>query len=280
MTILATDVVDQLRPADLTHVDVEIGHLIAIRVEEPLEIEPIAQRVEVRDAQAIPDHRTTSASAGRRRYPLRMGMPHHVPNNQEVAAKALLGDHLKLVVDAFADLVAQLSVPLRRPRVHQVAQVLLGRLSIRRPEDRHVSLGEVQVQIAHVRHAQRVGEGLRILTKERLHLLRRLQIELVGREAEPILVIEESAGADAAEHVVGLDVVVVQIVHIIGDDAADAEATCDIRQLGIDGLLFGHTMVLQLDAEPVRPEDGKIGFGDLLSGRSILVDQRLRDLAA
>ena len=103
--VLLGGVADHLVAPALVEVHVDVGHLDPLGVQEPLEQEPVAQRVEVGDPQAIGDDR-----AGRRATPrphadpLLARVADQVPDDQEVPAEPHRGDHVELVVDPVADL--------------------------------------------------------------------------------------------------------------------------------------------------------------------------------
>ena len=61
--VLIPDVADYLRATVVGEVDVDIGRADTLRIEEALEEQPIAQRVDVRDLQQIGDHRSGGRSA-------------------------------------------------------------------------------------------------------------------------------------------------------------------------------------------------------------------------
>ena len=77
-----------------------------------------------------------------------------------------------------------------------------------------------------------------------------------------------------------LDVVVREVVHIVGGDRRHAELVGQVREFGIDLLLLAHPVVLQLDEEPVGTEDVEVRLGHLLGGGVIDPQQLLRHFAA
>ena len=56
------NVMEHLVPPVVLEVQVDIGHLLAFKVEEPLEDQPVFQRVHVGDAQAIEGHTGSGAT--------------------------------------------------------------------------------------------------------------------------------------------------------------------------------------------------------------------------
>ena len=96
-------VADHLAAVALVEVHVDVGHLLAAGVEEPLEEQAVAERVEVDDPQAV-GHGTPG-----RRPPARAdpdaavaGVLDEVPHHEEVGREPHLGDDAELVVDPLA----------------------------------------------------------------------------------------------------------------------------------------------------------------------------------
>ena len=110
LAVLLPYVVDDLLPAGLAHVDVNIGHLVSRRVHEPLEQQVVPQRVYVAQAQAIADNRADAATPGPHGNVVLAGVIAEVPDDQEVARKALGLDHLELAVEPLLDLGRHLAV--------------------------------------------------------------------------------------------------------------------------------------------------------------------------
>ena len=65
--VLVLDVVDDAVAPVLAEVDVEVGHRHALRIEEALEQQVVAQRIEVGDAQRVGDQRARARAAARAR---------------------------------------------------------------------------------------------------------------------------------------------------------------------------------------------------------------------
>src|SRR5581483_764196 len=67
---------------------------------------------------------------------------------------------------------------------------------------RHVRTLLPEFDIAHLGDTERVLKSLRRVAEERLHLVRRLQIELFSLKLHPLLVRNELTGLDAEKYVV------------------------------------------------------------------------------
>src|SRR5436190_634740 len=120
--VLLGHVVDHPLAAGHGEVDVDVGHALAAGVEEPLEQQRVADRVEVGDAQAVGDQRAgRRAAAGADRDAVLTGEADEVPDDQEVVREAHLLDRLQLELEPLAQ--------LRRLAAVALAHALLGQLS-------------------------------------------------------------------------------------------------------------------------------------------------------
>ena len=103
--VLLGGVADHLVATTLVEVHVDVGHLDALGIEEALEQQAVAQRIEVGDAQAVRHHRAGRAAAA---WPdadaVLARVADQVPHDQEVAAEPHRRDDPELVVDAVSHL--------------------------------------------------------------------------------------------------------------------------------------------------------------------------------
>src|SRR5262249_46048600 len=103
LAVLAGDVADDLVAPLHAEVDVEVGHRDALRVEEALEQELEADRVDVGDAQRPGRHRPGARAApGSDRDAVALGPVDEVPDDEEVAREPHLHDDAELVGQALA----------------------------------------------------------------------------------------------------------------------------------------------------------------------------------
>ena len=123
--VLLGDVVDHaLAPLD-REVDVHVGHVLAGRVEEALEEEPVAHRVDVRDRERVRGERAGRAAAARAdrdTVPLREA--DEVGDDEEVVREAHLADRLQLELEPLGQLRRHPLVSLREARLAQLDEVL------------------------------------------------------------------------------------------------------------------------------------------------------------
>ncbi len=116
-------VADHLAPAALVEVHVDVGHLLAAGVQEPLEEQVVFDGVEVHDPQAV-----GHAAAGGRTPPrtdsdpVRAGVGDEVPDDEEVRRETHLGDHPQLELHTLDDLRREhLAIAVVGPLVGEVA---------------------------------------------------------------------------------------------------------------------------------------------------------------
>ena len=84
-----------LPPAVLADVDVDIGHLVAARVHEPLEQQPVLDRIDVAQPQQVAHHRADARASGADGDAVVAGVVAEVPDDQEVRAELLRCDDLR-----------------------------------------------------------------------------------------------------------------------------------------------------------------------------------------
>ena len=125
LAVLLGHVADHALAAAHREVHVDVGHRHALGVEEPLEHQVVAQRVDIGDPQAVGDDRAgRRAAAGTDRDPRVLGVLDEVPDDQEVGVEAHPVDHAQLVVGALArGRGNRVAVAGAQPGVDQRAQV-------------------------------------------------------------------------------------------------------------------------------------------------------------
>ena len=101
-TVGLVDVRDDLVAALPAQVDVEVGAVAPLRVQEALEAEPVAQRVHVRDAEHVGHDRGGARAATHGGDALRAGKGDDLGDQQEVVGEAESLDDRKLLVQSCA----------------------------------------------------------------------------------------------------------------------------------------------------------------------------------
>ena len=253
--VLLGDVVDHPVAAVDGEVDVDVRHRLATRVEEALEEELVAERVEVRDLEAVRDEGARGRPAARPHpdaVPAREA--HEVGDDQEVIRKAHLADRPQLELETLAQLGRLLPVPPRETLLALLDEVLERISSVRRRKRRQQDAVELDRHRAAFGDLERPRDRLRVCGEERAHLVGGLEVELVGLEAPVAGVREGVARLDAEEGLVRRRVLVAQVVDVAGGDQRDPGSLRKRDEPGIDLLLDRQAGILELDEDLVAPE--------------------------
>ena len=105
LAVLLADVADDLVATPHAEVDVEVGRGHALRVQEALEEQAEADRVDVGDLEAVRHDRTGARATARSDGDAVPARPvDEVPDDEEIVDEARAGDDAHLVVDAAAEL--------------------------------------------------------------------------------------------------------------------------------------------------------------------------------
>jgi hypothetical protein len=198
-------VADDLVAPVVGEVDVHIRHGDPLGVQESLEEEPVADGVHVGDGEAVRDERARRGAApGAHRDPLPAREGDEVPHHQEVAGEPHGGDDTQLVAKPLEHGVGGSGAVAGAEALQgQMLEIGVqgeagGDLVVRQ-----VELAEGHVEGTALRHRQRVPVGIGQLAKHLPHLVRRLEIELLGGELPAVGVAHGGAGLDAEQRLVG-----------------------------------------------------------------------------
>ena len=107
VAVLVPDVLDHLVAALLAEVDVDVGRLGAIGVEEPLEEQVVLERADVAELEHVADEGAAGRAAGQRGDASLAGVADEVPDDQEVRGEPHPVDDAQLVVEPLADLAGR-----------------------------------------------------------------------------------------------------------------------------------------------------------------------------
>ena len=257
-------VLDHLAAVAVVEVHVDVGHLLATRIQEALEEQVVADRVEVHDAEAVGDAAARGRPAARPHPDLRLArVADEVPDDEEVGGEAHVADDVELVVDPLAHHVVELvAVAAPGALVGQLAQVLRGACLVAGAADAlgHRELGQaglaqLELDVGPLGDEQRRVARRLDLPEEVAHLGSALEVVLVGVEAEAVDVGEQRPGLDAQQRVVRLGVGAVGVVAVVRCQQGRADLRGDLDELGVGPGLLGQAVVLELDEEVVLAED-------------------------
>src|SRR3989442_1563767 len=156
--------------------------------------------------------------------------------------------------------------------------------SSRRSSAKSMSMSGIEIRSEVEREVAALGDGQRVATRlgqlgeHARHLLRRLDVELLGREPEAVRVAEVRARLDAEERFVGARVPVLEVVRVVGADDRRADGLRDREGVGRDPRLLLEPVGLDLHAVVVPAEDLLVPARDLRRLLRLPLAQEARDL--
>ena len=270
-------VADHLTATTIIEVDINIWHRDSGRVQEPLEDQPVLDRVHLGDVGAIGDHRTTCRTAARTDLDTNLtGVPAQVRNDQEIGRKTHLFDHRQLVLNAFLHCVRhRRPVPLDRAFVDLMTQKLGLTHPIRARKRRQQIKVKLNLDVAHLGNIERGVQRRREVPEPLTHLSGGLHVEVCAVEPEPIRIRDLRASLDAQQHVMRFGVLGLGVVRIVGDDGPQPKLGRQLLQLRPGLSLLCDPVVLQLNEVALRTKDVLEVTQDLFRLGLVVLDQRL-----
>ncbi|MBA7617259.1 hypothetical protein ES703_24573 [subsurface metagenome] len=174
LPVLLLHIVDDLPPAFLTEVDIDVGHGDAVGVEEPFKQEIIADGVHVGNVQGVGRQAPGGAApAGTHGNIATPGEADEVHNNQEIPGVAHIPDNLQLQVQAGLDLRGDLVPPFQAFLGHY-AEIFVGVLGTGtggNGEPGQVQTAQVQLHRALLGDGRSVLQCLRDVLEQLVHLI-------------------------------------------------------------------------------------------------------------
>src|SRR5207302_2765206 len=96
--VAVDDVLDDFVATIVGEIHVDIGHLDALGVQEPLERQAVLDRVQIRDAEAVQDDAASGGPARSTRNAASACPVDEVPHEEDVRREASLVDPLQLIL--------------------------------------------------------------------------------------------------------------------------------------------------------------------------------------
>ena len=259
--VAALHVADHLVAAVLAEIDVEVRHRHAVGIEEALEDEAEADRVEVGDGEREGDQRAGARAAPRAdRNALRLRPLDEVGDDEEVAGvihplddAELEGEPLLVLLGNGAFRHAVVGDAAGEPFLGALAQFagLVDRLAARRAK---TAAGSACAPPGGTNTARRSrpwrpsasgrSANCAIISAR---VLKRCSMVRWRRSASP----EHPPLGDAQQRVVGLVVFGGREERLVGGDERNALGVGEVDERRLDGALLRQAVALQLDIEPV-----------------------------
>ena len=266
-TIALAHIGDHLVAAVLAEIDVEIGHRHAFGIEEALEQQAEADRIEIGDGERIGDQRARAgATAGANGDAFGLGPFDEVGDDQEVALIVHAGDDIELEGEPLG---IGRSVKARRHAVLGDAFLEpgfrlapeLGRFGLaessrgfpageERREDRLALQWPVS---ATARDLDGVVQRLGQIGEQRPHLRAGLEV-MLGAQAAPLVDGDIASLGDADQRVMRLEILLRGEIRFVGRDDGQVEVVSKLEQLRLDRPLLRQAVALKLDIEPVAED--------------------------
>ncbi len=259
--VLLDHVADHLRAPAVGEIHVDIGHADPLGVQETLEDQVVANRVDIRDAEAIGGEAARRRSTPRSdRHSLGTGMGDEVLDDQEVTRIVHLPDHVEFVPESRDQIFARVAVASPQSRHAERLEISIeGGVLRRAGEVRQPQLAELERYVAHLRDLNGVVERIGDLAEEGLHLLRALQIHLRRLEPKPVHVGLDLARLDAEQRIVRRRVLPMQVVAVVGDDGRKVHLSSEIDQPADVAPLVLDSVILDLEVVGVENLTVEVG---------------------
>ena len=192
--VLLRHVVDHALATLDREVDVHVRHVLAGRVEEALEQQPVPHRVDVRDAEAVGGERARGRAAARSDGDaVALREVDEVGDDQEVVREAHLADRPELELEPLGQLRRRVPVAPLETALAELDQVVERVTAFRRGELGQEDPAELDLHVATLGHLERSPQRVFTTGKVERHLGRRLEVELVRLELPVVRILERIA---------------------------------------------------------------------------------------
>ena len=272
-------VVEDVVPAVVGEVHVDVRHRDTLRIEEPLEEEIVLDRVEVRDAGEVGDERSRGRSAaGTDDDAVLLGPVHEVLHDEEVRRETGRVDDAELVVEARALFLADDGVaePPLETFLAEDPEVGVRGEAVRDVVVRELGLAEVDLDVASFGDLFRVEDRVRVIREKPFHLLRGPEGEVEVREARASFLRDRPVVLDTHEDVVRVPVLRVEVEDVSRGDERDAGLAVDVEESFVDvRLVLVGDVRTDFEVEMILAEDVPIlECGRLGPGRVVIDEVR------
>ena len=256
VAVFLVHIVDDLLPALVAEVHVEIGHAHPFGVQKALEQKVVADGVDVGDAHAVSrEAARAAAAAGAHGDALLFCVVDEVEDDEVIVGVAHAADDADLVFQTLAHLVGHaVAVAAHEALAAELFEIDLVVHAVRRFEIRQLGDAELKVKVAHLGDLDGVLAGVRRDGEQVVHLLGALEVELVGLEFQLVRVLHGLAGLDADENALHLAVLLAEVVGVVGGHQRDARLPGKADEQRQNLLLRVDAMVLNFNVEVALTE--------------------------
>ncbi len=254
--VLLGDVVDDAVAAGDREVDVHVREVGAGRVQEALEEEAVAHRVDVRDLEAVRRQRARRRAAARPDADtVALREVDEVPDDEEVVREPHLLDRLELEAEPLRELGGGFPVAADETLLAELHEVVERVAPFGDGELRQQDPPQLELDVAALGDLQRARHRVLEAREVARHLLGGLEEELVRVELPVLRVLQRVAGLDAEERLVRERIVGVEVVDVARRDEGKPGGVRKLGEPGNDAGLLLEPGVLELDVRRVAAED-------------------------
>ena len=280
LAVLAGNVLDDLRTANIAEVHVDIRHGDTLRIQKSLEVQRVVNRVKVSDSEAVRhDRACCRAASGADRNALTFRVADKVGHDEEVIDKAHLGDHVDLILQTLAHGAVVVRIASCEAFIAQLLQIFERGVAVRHIEFWQVVLTKLKLNLTAFCDLYRVGECLRVLREQRRHFVRILDVELLRLELHAGRVIHGLAHLNGHQHVLNARIRLGEIMRVIGRHQTDVQLPGKLVQTLIDFLLQRNAVVLNFKVEMLPVKNIEELLAEVIRAVHITVRQRTRNRA-
>ena len=196
--VLSIYVVNNLAPAFLAEIRIEIRHADPLRVQEAFKNQAVFHGVHFGDVDAVGHNGTgTGTTARAHRDPRLLGVVNEIPDDEVIVHIAHGADDTDLILHPLSVFPGGLGVPLPEALVAEFPEVFFIGVSLRHRKGRKLVFVEGEFHVAHVRNFGRIFKGLVTAGKKRAEFFFAFQIKLLGFKPHPVQIVHGFAGLDA-----------------------------------------------------------------------------------
>ena len=149
--------------------------------------------------------------------PRLLGVVDEIPDDQIIVDIAHGADDTDLILHALPVFLGFLGIPFPEAFIAELSEVFLVGIPLRHRIGGQMILVEGKLHIAHIGNFRRIVKGLVAAREQSPQLLLAFQIEFLGLEAHPVLIVNGLSRLDAQEHILHIGILSAQVVGIVGD---------------------------------------------------------------
>ena len=204
-------------------VNVDIGAIAALFVEETLEIEAPAERADAGNAEAVGDHGAGSGAASDGGNSAATCFFDDVPDEQEIGSKVELFDDFEFVSEARENFRAQRPVETAGTFKAEFPEIREGRFALGDREFREDELAKIELKVAAAGDFESVPEQFGMIGKATLHFGGRFEPGFRSGDFGRLHGSEKGAGADSVNGAMVEMLFRLEEVNIVGGDEWNVE---------------------------------------------------------